>query len=90
MQIDKAAVMKELKKHGFIEISHKTSFVGYRKTEQGGAYRVSIDILDAGEGAGNIRYHCVPTREDGKIAAGNEASSIEDAIRLVHWWELDE
>ena len=83
-------VMKKLKKDaGFFEIYHKTSFWGYRRNANREEQEVSVDILDMGEGAGDSRYSCVATTNDGKIATGNLAPSIDVAISIVHWQDLD-
>ena len=89
-EANEADVMKQLKKYArFFEIYHKTSFCGYRRKANGEEQEVSVDIRDRGSEAGNSRYSCVATTNDGKMATGNSASSIEEAISFVHWWELD-
>ncbi len=83
-------IMKQLKKEaGFFEIYHKTSFWGYRRNAKGEDQTVAVDILDMGSGTGDNRYSCVATTEDGKMATGNPASSIDVAISIVHWQEFD-
>lgn len=83
-------IMKKLKKDaGFFEIYHKTSFWGYRRNANGETQEVSVDILDMGSEAGDSRYSCVANTNDGKTATGNPASSIDVAISIVHWRDLD-
>ena len=83
-------IMKQLKKYGgFFEIYHKTSLSGYRRNANGEVQEVSVDILDMGSESGNARYSCVATTNDGKMATGNPASSIDLAISIVHWYDLD-
>jgi hypothetical protein len=83
-------VMKQLKKEArFFEIYHKTSFLGYRKNAKGEDQEVAVDILDMGSGTGDSRYSCIATTKDGKMATGNPASSIDVAISIVHWYDLD-
>ena len=88
--MNEAYVMKRLKKEaGFFEIYHKTSFWGYRRNAKGEVQEVSVDILDMGSEAGDARYSCVAKTDDGKTATGNPASSIDVAISIVHWYDLD-
>lgn len=89
-EANEANVMKQLKKYaGFFEVHHKTSFLGYRRKANGEEQEVSVDVFDRGSEAGNSRYSCSVTPEDGEMVTGNSASSIEEAISVVHWWELD-
>jgi len=88
--MNEEGVMKQLKKDaGFFEIYHKTSFWGYRRNAKGEEQEVSVDILDMGSEAGDARYSCVATTSDGKFATGNSASSIDVAISIAHWSDLD-
>ena len=83
-------MMEKLKKYGeFFELHHKTSFIGYRHTKNKGDQEVQIDILDAGPEAGNARYYCTATSEDGKVATGNSGPSIDVVLGTVHWYNLD-
>ena len=83
-------IMEQLKKVGGLqEVYHKTSFWGYRRNAKGEDQKVSVDILDMGQGSGNRRYHCVVKQDDLKTAPGNEAESIEEAIAIFHWQNLD-
>ena len=91
-EANEANVMKQLKKYaGFFEVHHKTSFlffsVCFSPVSQ--EREVSVDVFDRGSEAGNSRYSCSVTPEDGEMVTGNSASSIEEAISVVHWWELD-
>ena len=88
MNTDK--LISELKKHAnFFEVYHKTSFRCFRKAENGNDQEVNVDILDAGPDAGQLRYHCVAKSEDGKMATGNPAESIEIVLFGLHWYDLD-
>jgi len=83
-------VMKRLKKEArFFKIYHKTSFWGYRRNAKGEEQEVSVDILDMGSEAGELRYSCVARIKDGKEITGNPAPSIDTAIMTAHWNELD-
>ena len=72
------------------EIYRKIDFVSYREARDGRHQKVVITILDAGENApAGLRYHCVARSEDGKQASGNSSESLESALAMVHWGNLD-
>ena len=72
------------------EVYQKTSFECSRLTSTGTHQTVTVEILDAGSQVNpELRYQCVVTRQDGRQTTGNTASSIEDALSIVHWTELD-
>jgi len=88
--MNEAEIIKRLKEDaGFFEVSHKTSFEGWRKAKNGTHQEVIVDILDSGPEAGDLRYACVATSKDGKVAKGNEGPSIDVVLATVHWQELD-
>ena len=88
--MNEVEIMKRLKEvAGFFEIYHKTSFTGYRNTGSGKTQEVSVDILDAGPEAGDSRYSCCATSDDGKTASGNPGASIDLVLATVHWYNLD-
>jgi hypothetical protein len=79
-----------LKNVGFFEVYHITSFECYRKAKDGTTQEVVVEILDAGSDVNpELRYQCVARTKDGKMASGNPASSIDDVISTVHWYDLD-
>jgi len=84
-------VFEYLKQSGkFFEIYRVHNFVGYRYTQAGKeklVQEVNVEILDAGENA-HPRYHVSATAGD-KKAHGNSNDSLEAAIAVVHWWDLD-
>jgi hypothetical protein len=83
-------IKKQLKSvAGFFEVYHITTFKGYRDRADGATQAVTIEILDSGEEAGDSRYACVATSEDGKTTTGNNAPTIDWAIGCVHWDALD-
>lgn len=59
----------------------------YRQTKRGTLQRVDVEVLDEGR-AGQTRYSVYAKSEDGKLAAGNPAPSLQVAIAIVHWGEL--
>lgn len=82
--------LESLEDRGFSEIYQLTTFKCYRDLKGGGAQRITLEIFDRGPAHPATRYHVVATREDGKYATGNPSDSLADALRLVHWWVLDQ
>jgi hypothetical protein len=74
---------------GIVEVYHVTHFQCYRDVEGAYGQKVFVEILDRGPAASSGRYTCVATTEDGKLATGNPAPSIQLAIMGVHWNDLD-
>ena len=89
--MSEAEIINHLKRvSGFFEVYHKTSFECYRKAKDGSEQEVLVEILDAGPDVDpQRRYQCVATTKDGKIATGNPAASIDVALSIVHWHDLD-
>jgi hypothetical protein len=73
----------------FFEVYEVHSFEGYRETADGSNQEVNVKILDMGPGAAHLRYSVKATSEDGKVARGNPAGTIDEAIAITHWIELD-
>jgi hypothetical protein len=73
----------------FFETYQVTEFVGYRRAKDGHTQKVNVQILDAGEAAGDIRYHCHAQSDDGKRASGNAADRPDTVLAIVHWYDLD-
>jgi len=46
-----------------------------------------VEIRDAGEDS-TARYHVIATAGD-KQVSGNANASLESALAIVHWWDLD-
>jgi hypothetical protein len=83
-------VLKHLLGYGrFSEAYHVTTFECYRETKDGRNQRVEVRVLDAGPEAAKLRYSVYATSEDGKAATGNSAETVELAMALVHWGNLD-
>ncbi len=79
------AVISILKETGiFFSARHRTSFVCSRRKKNGDRQNVLVEILDAGQDAGEDRYYCIATSED-KTVTGNPAASIEVVIRDLNW-----
>ena len=73
------------------ELAQLTTFRGYRTDERGGEREVTIRLYDAGPdpAVAHIRYAVVAEDEEGRLATGNEAPTIDQAINDVHWDALD-
>jgi hypothetical protein len=84
-------IINQLKKTiGAFEGYHTTSFKFHRNMKSGDTQDVTVEILDAGSDVDSqLRYHCIARTEDGKVATGNPASSIDEVISLVQWHKLD-
>lgn len=65
------------------------AFRGYRANRAGEYVEITVEVLNAGEGAGTGRYAVSAYSKDGKEAHGNEAATLEEAIPNVAWDELD-
>lgn len=85
-------LIPELKSRvGLTEAYHVTTFKGYRKSgpQVGDIQEVTVEIWDAGPERRASRYMILAVSEGGKVASGNPVDSIETALALVHWADLD-
>ncbi len=90
MAIDIRETIESLERHGdFSEVYEVHSFTGYR--EIGGDYpqTVHVKIFDAGPNAGDARYAVEASTEDGKVTRGNEAESVDTALAITRFNELN-
>lgn len=103
MSVDK--LFEELKKHaGIFEVYHITSFKCYRRAKNhepshavfpDNTQEIRVDIIDMGPDANpKYRYNCIATAPQDEgfedlVATGNGADTIEMALELVHWGNLD-
>jgi hypothetical protein len=72
------------------EIHHVTTFRCYRRTRAGEVQAVIIDVLDMGlDAPGDLRFSCHAITEDGRFAGGNPGRTLEEALAIVHWNQLD-
>lgn len=87
--MDAREVINRLQQEGGLsEVSQVFFFEGYRKTKGGDLQEVTVKILDAGPGESE-RYTCEAASEDGKVARGNPAGTIDEALAITHWYKLD-
>ena len=71
------------------EVSRATRFVGIRERPDGRSITVNIEIFDRGPSAGRLRWRVEATDDDIRFATGNPASTLMEALRDVHWAQLD-
>lgn len=91
MAIDIREAMLGFEQHGeFSEVYEVHSFEGYRETGADEPQTVLVKILDAGPDAGQDRYACEASTEDGaKVTRGNFAESVDTAMAITRWSELN-
>jgi hypothetical protein len=86
-------VKAQMRLHGNrdMEVWHVVeTFKVSRTTKSGDTQKVQVQILDSADVNPGYRYNCVATTEDGITAMGNGADTIETAIAIVHWQDLDD
>ena len=88
--VDTNATIEHLKSLPRIsEAYHVTTFECVREARDGSPRIVTVEIHDAGEGVDYSRYAAVVRSDDGRAASGNRADSVEAALSIVHWHDLD-
>jgi hypothetical protein len=89
--MDGHEAIRRLKNHADIfEAYEVRTFQCYRHSQDGSVQEVEVKIMDAGPDVdAGVRYSVVATSEDGKTASGNSAESIQTALAILHWYELD-
>ena len=91
---DKQQMLDLLVEHGKlhdlkqVDSAYVTELHGRRHRKDGTDMAVIVKIRDYGADSPS-RYYCVAEDEDGRIATGNPEKSIDTALALVHWSELD-
>lgn len=69
-------------------VVERFEFMRHRPT--GGDYqKVTLEVFDMGPEKESIRYSCRAISEEGREAHGNPAESIDVALSIVHWDDLD-
>lgn len=84
---DRNSIRKKLESFGGVtELYEVTAFTGHRNNKD-----VSVRILDQGPDCSipENRFICEVTQDDGKEAGGNPARTVDEAIGIVHWENLD-
>ena len=65
------------------------AFKGYRENGAGEKVEITVEVLDAEDGAGTHRFAVSAYSQDGKEAHGKEAATLEEAMPNVRWEDLD-
>lgn len=81
--VDIDAVLGDLTRF-FSEASHSTEFKVY--TTRG--REITVTVLDGGPRMPTMRYSVTARTKDGRQASGNPESSIEVALRTLHWHDI--
>lgn len=87
-QEDEIALNVLKKMPGFIDVLHRSTFWCHRRTKSGADQVVTVEILDAGPGK-SPRFWVSAKSDDGKEASGNAQDTLNNALALVHWYQLD-
>ena len=88
-QVEQWDVIEHLKRVGGIFAAYQvTTFKAYRRDKAGVEREVTVEVWDAGPDSPR-RYSVVATDEKGRQAGGNSHISLQAAIAMVHWWDLD-
>lgn len=91
--MDIGAIIRLLHDTGVLtEMAHVTAFQGARVTEDGEEIPVRVAILDYGPEFTEDRYMVVAEDDDGAVASGESAATVEAAIKAVDWsdFSIDE
>lgn len=65
---------------GMYETARVTTFKGYRDDASGIMREITVEIQDAGEGAGSYRYSIAAYSDAGKQAHSNSAATLDESI----------
>jgi len=88
--MDSKEIRRLLKSFGGMDqVTEIRWFHGYRKKNNGETEDITVKILDMGPDDPNVRYTCIATSESGITATGNECSTLEETIAVVHWNYFD-
>jgi hypothetical protein len=90
--VDEQAVMdtlQTLRKAGKLaEVYRVHRYKAYRDDALGLGREIEIEVLDRGPEFSHSRYGLKARDEDGRVATGNSAATLEEAILLLHWEDL--
>ncbi len=88
--MDSNEIRRLLESDGHMEdVAEVRVFEGSRKNSKGKSVDVTVKILDMGPSNPRYRYDCVAVSETGVEARGNGGASLDEAISIVHWNQLD-
>jgi hypothetical protein len=94
MPIDDKSVIAHVVKWdpAIFEVSRATYFKGYRKMRNGETHSITVEVLEdiARTGHPEFAYAASVKDEDtGKTAHGNGGPTPEEALSVLHWYDLD-
>jgi hypothetical protein len=82
-------IIEQLERNTFFDALHVAhTFECYRNRKDGSTQKVNVRILDYGPGS-HARYTVVAVADDGAAATGNPGETIQVALAMVHWGDLD-
>ena len=89
--VDVNTTRQALHKWGDLDAIYEvTMFEAHRRLPTGRSEPVTIKILDSGESTNpQVRYAVDVTTADGRLATGYNARTVEAALALVQWSDLD-
>jgi hypothetical protein len=88
--MDTSKILETLKTIGAIYEAHlATSFTCFRRRPEGSTEEVTVNVLDRGLQDPATRYLCEVRSEHGKRIVGTPCESVEKAISVVQWDDLD-
>jgi hypothetical protein len=88
--MDTSKILEKLKTLGAIyEAHHATSFMCFRRRAEGSTEEIMVYVLDRGPQDPATRYLCEVRSESGRRIVGIPCESIEKAISMVQWDDLD-
>jgi hypothetical protein len=81
--------LTQLRGPGFLEVYEEHTFRCRRHDKNGNLQKVTLTILDAGPNADALRFHVFATTEEGHFASGSPDSTLDGALAIVQWADLD-
>lgn len=71
------------------DLHQVTTFKGSRKDKGGVVRDVTIEVWDMGAAETQGRFRVTATDSGGRVATGNRATTLEQALEAVRWSDLD-
>jgi hypothetical protein len=65
------------------------TYEAHRVSKDGTDHMITVKVTDRGPEEEYDRYDCEAFSDNGKSASGNSARTIDEALAVVHWYELD-
>jgi len=82
--------LTQLRGPGFLEVYEEHTFRCYRHDKNGNLQRVTLTVLDAGPTSdSDLRYHVLAATAEGHVASGSPDATLDAALAIVHWGDLD-